>query len=243
MALHRVARAARLLREPGRVPAAIVRRILPRHPRLGFTWVHLADGSVTFREAGFVSASSPALLLARHHYETARIATLLAGRPFEASLEVGCGYGRLTPTFARCSRQHTAIDINPDALAQARATYPAYDFRPGSATEIPFPDDSFDLVCTWTVIQHVPPDRIAQACAELLRVLRPGGCLLLCEETATPATTPARRHTWERSESEYGALLQPLRLADSGFIDEIDALPGMRSPGRVMLWVDDAAGA
>ena len=132
-------RAAKFLRKPGRLPAAIVRRILPRHPRYGFTWVHLPDGSVTFREAGFVSASSPALLLARHNFETARIMALLSDRQAEASLEVGCGYGRLTPTFARFSRRHTAIDINPDALAQARATYPTYDFRPGSVTGDPVP--------------------------------------------------------------------------------------------------------
>ena len=47
----------------------------------------------------------------------------------------------------------------------------------GSVTEIPFRDDSFDLVCSFKVLAHVP--NITDALRELARVTRPGGTLAL----------------------------------------------------------------
>jgi SAM-dependent methyltransferase len=230
-------RVKRLLREPRRIPKAILRRLLPNHPRLESSWVRLTDGSITFRETGFVAADSPTLLLARHNYEVACIRRLLNGVEIDRSLEIGCGYGRLTPTFAEFSAEHTAIDINRDALARAHQMYPDHDFRIASATELPFPEGHFDLVTTWTVLQHIPPDRIGVACGELLRVLAPGGILLLCEETRL-ADQPLTRqpHTWHRHSEDYQQLLAPLELTYSSDITEISRLPGMESPGTVMVW-------
>jgi SAM-dependent methyltransferase len=221
---------------PWRLPAAALRRIVPGHPRLGFRWIHLPDGSITFREAGFVAAESPALLLARHNYETGYIERLLDGCTFRRSLEIGCGYGRLTPTFAKHAGEHIAVDINVQALEQAREQYPRFDFREASVTGLPFRDGWFDLVVTWTVMQHVPPDRIATACSEIRRVLDDHGMLLTCEETLYPTAVSRGAHTWHRSEDEYEQLLAPLELVHSSFIEDIDRLPTMRSPGRVMLW-------
>jgi ubiquinone/menaquinone biosynthesis C-methylase UbiE len=228
----------KLLREPRNGISALLRRLLPNHPRLGIPLVRLADGSITFREAGFVAADSPALLLARHNYEVACIRGLLRGKKISRSLEIGCGYGRLTPTFAEFSAEHTPVDINPDAVAKARRAYPDYDFRVASATDLPFPDREFDLVTTWTVLQHIPPDRIGIACAELRRVLAPGGMLLLCEETRF-ADKPLghRPHTWHRHSEEYQQLFVPLEQTYCSDIEEISRLPGLESPGTVMVWL------
>ena len=122
-------RMKRILREPRRIPSALLRRLLPNHPRLGNKWVQLPNGSVTFRETGFVAADSPASLLARHNYESACIRRLLAGKEINRSLEIGCGYGRLTPTFAEFSVEHIAVDIDTDALAIAPRAYPDSDLR------------------------------------------------------------------------------------------------------------------
>jgi SAM-dependent methyltransferase len=232
-------RAKRLLREPQRIPGVLLRRLLPNHPRLGYSWVRLADGSITFRESGFVSADSPALLLARHNYEVGQIRRLLCNKRVGRSLEVGCGYGRLTPTFAEFSDQHTAVDINTDALASARVTYPDYDFGAASATNLPFPDSVFDLVTTWTVLQHIPPDRIGVACSELRRVLAREAILLLCEETRL-ADQPVvhRPHTWHRHPEHYQRLFTPLKQVYCREIAEISRLPRVESPGTVMIWVE-----
>jgi ubiquinone/menaquinone biosynthesis C-methylase UbiE len=199
-----------------------------------------------------VVADSPALLLARHNYEVAFIRHLLRGKAIGRSLEVGCGYGRLTPTFAEFSAEHIAVDINPDALTQARRTYPEYDFRVASVTQMPFLEGQFDLVITWTVLQHVPPDRIAIACGELNRILTPGGTLLVCEETRHADQPMGRQpHTWHRRPEDYQEYFATLELTYSSDIDEISRLPGMESPGTVMVWSkhhptaqkDDAIGA
>ena len=227
-------RALSTIKDPRRLGAAVLRRVVPGSPKYGFPWIVQPDGSVTFHERGFVAATSPSALLARHNYEVQRIRTELAGASFARSLEVGCGFGRLSMTFADHSQEHVAVDINPDALAAARVSYPHLTFQQTAPSGLAFPDDHFDLVCTWTVIQHVRPERIEATCADLRRVLRPGGTLLLCEETYDPAGS--RGHTWHRPVSEYARLLAPLRLDHSGSIAEIDRIPGMRSPGEVMLF-------
>ena len=227
---------SKAVRNPRRVPGAALRRLFPSHPRLGYRWLRLADGSITFREQGFVAASSPSILLARHNYETCYLRSFLSMVESNRSLEVGCGYGRLTPIIASLSRHHTAIDINMDALITGRRTYPKYNFCRTSAISLPFPGEVFDLVCTWTVLQHIPPDRIAMACAELQRCLAPGGRLLLCEETRHPNEEDPRLSTWHRYPETYERLFSRLTLQRSTYIDELDQIPGSQSPGRLMLF-------
>jgi ubiquinone/menaquinone biosynthesis C-methylase UbiE len=128
---------------------------------------------VTFRDAGFVSAPTLQMLLARHNFELNRIRELLDGLRFNRSLEIGCGFGRLSLVFAEHSMHHVAVDINDDALMLARSTYPAIDFRQSSVTHLPFADAYFDLVSTWTVLQHVRPEFVQQAAQEIARVTSP----------------------------------------------------------------------
>jgi SAM-dependent methyltransferase len=178
---------------PRRVATAVYRRI-NRNSTLGLAWKPHGE-FVTFEWDGFVSAPSIPALFARHHYETALIRRLLREKNVQRSLEFGCGFGRLSPTFADVSSQHTAIDINADAIAAARAAYPELDFRVSDG-KLPFDDDAFDLVVTWTVVQHVRPELIDDVLADIMRVLAPGGRLLLCEETRDPGGSD--RHCWHR---------------------------------------------
>jgi SAM-dependent methyltransferase len=199
----------------------------------GMAWKRQGE-HITFKWDGFVDAPDVPILLARHNYEVAIIRRLLRARTIRRSLELGCGFGRLSPTFAELSQDHTAVDINASALQAARIAYPELDFREVDGDHLPFANDTFDLLATWTVAQHIPPQKIDHAMSEIRRVLRPDGIVLLCEETR-PAERPAA-HVWPRDESFYSGRLQPLALTHSAFIEEIDRLPGMFSPGRVMLF-------
>lgn len=227
-----LSRLHRFSRDPLAAPAAIVRLI---KPDFASGWVRAPGDAVTFRERGFVAAPSPAMLLARHNYEVARIQREIGQLHRARSLEIGCGFGRLSTTLAQFADRHDAIDINATALGLAHDAYPGVHFTQGSATAIPFADATFDLVVTWTVLQHVPPESLAAAGSEIGRVLAPGGALLICEETRlADAPTSARAHTWHRHVAEYEALFPQLDLQAEGYISEIDRIHGLDSPGNVM---------
>jgi SAM-dependent methyltransferase len=94
-------------------------------------------------------------------------------RPLEAEslLDAGCGEGE---TLARLGqdlpRRVAAVDVDPAAAEFTAARIPMADVRTGSIGELPYPDDSFDLVLCLEVLEHVEDP--AAALADLARVAR-----------------------------------------------------------------------
>ena len=89
--------------------------------------------------------------------------------------EAGCGTGLLLREAAAVARQAVGLDLSRGMLGPARAR--GLKVVQGSLTAVPLPGASFDLVYSMKVLAHVPP--IKQALAELARLVRPGGHLLL----------------------------------------------------------------
>lgn len=89
-------------------------------------------------------------------------------------LEVGCGTGLLLRRIAGFARSAKGVDLSPGMLAKARAR--GLDVTEASATDLPFPDGSFDVACSFKVLAHVRDVR--RALAEMARVVRPGGHVL-----------------------------------------------------------------
>ncbi|KKN79344.1 hypothetical protein LCGC14_0341260 [marine sediment metagenome] len=95
-------------------------------------------------------------------------------------LDVGCGSSpNLNYMFSRDGK--VGIDVNEKALEYMKGHSDA-EFRYGSVMEIPFPDNSFDIVTCIEVLEHLYPKDIDKALMELVRVLKPNGHLIL----ATP---------------------------------------------------------
>ena len=90
-------------------------------------------------------------------------------------LEAGCGTGLLLNEAARLGRSAIGLDLSRGMLKQAHGR--GLRVVQGSLTKLPLPDASVDLVYSMKVLAHVPP--IREAVAELARVTRPGGHLLL----------------------------------------------------------------
>src|SRR5262245_56918152 len=90
-------------------------------------------------------------------------------------LEIGCDTGLILGRLARDARDAWGIDLSPGMLqvAQRRGLQAVL----ASATQLPFADASFDVVCSFKVLAHVPD--IAVALSEAARVTRPGGTLVL----------------------------------------------------------------
>ena len=90
-------------------------------------------------------------------------------------LEVGCGTGLILGRLARDASEAVGVDLSPGMLRSARQR--GLNVVLGSAAQLPFADGSFDLVCSFKVLAHVPD--IRKAVAEVARVTRPGGHMVL----------------------------------------------------------------
>jgi SAM-dependent methyltransferase len=93
-------------------------------------------------------------------------------------LEIGLGLGADSEQIIRRGGQWTGIDLTAESVDRVRTRLelrrlPYGGVIQGSVLELPFPDNSFDVVFSHGVLHHVPD--IARAQSEVARVLRPGG--------------------------------------------------------------------
>jgi SAM-dependent methyltransferase len=134
-----------------------------------------------------------------------------AARPIDV-LDFGCGTGAFLEHLERFGAV-SAVDSDPSAVAfcHTRGRSEVKLVPPGTA--LPYRDDSFDLVTTLDVIEHVDDD--VAALAELRRVLRPGGRLLVA--------VPAFMFLWGKQDEvshhrrRYTAPTLRCALAAAGF--------------------------
>ncbi len=103
----------------------------------------------------------------------------------EDVLDIGCGTGTLAIAAASAApgARLTGLDADPSILARARKkTAEAgleIGFDEGISTTLPYADASFDLVLSTLFFHHLPDDAKRETAAELVRVLRPGGRLVV----------------------------------------------------------------
>lgn len=117
-----------------------------------------------------------------------RVLELAGIGPGQRVLDIGCGTG----TQALAARQLVGdrgqvcgIDASPEMIARARSKAEAMglyvDFREAPAQALPFGDASFDVVISTTVIHCLPEEARALCFAEMARVLRPDGKVMLVD--------------------------------------------------------------
>jgi len=95
--------------------------------------------------------------------------------PGDRILDVGCGDGQFLLPFLAAGLECHGIDINAGAIARA-AGAGVYALR-GSLEEAGYPDGFFAVVTAWQVLEHLPAP--GAFLAEIRRILRPGGTLVL----------------------------------------------------------------
>ena len=123
-----------------------------------------------------------------------RLLSMEPGRRWVASnatgdvLEIGVGTGMNLPFYGPDVRL-TGVDLSPAMLAEAlrRAAELGRDIhlQEGDAQALEFPDDGFDTVVFSLCLCSIPDDR--RAVAEGVRVLKPGGRMLLLEHVRSPS--------------------------------------------------------
>ena len=108
-------------------------------------------------------------------------------KPGDSVLDVGCGTGEVTllaKTRAKDGKVY-GIDPVPEMIAVARNKAARkgleIDFRVGVIESLPFTDASIDVVTSSLMMHHLPDDLKVRGLAEIYRVLRPGGHLLIAD--------------------------------------------------------------
>lgn len=118
-----------------------------------------------------------------------RVATTRAvrPRPGERILDLAAGTGTSSVSLARSGAQVVAADFSPGMIAEGRRRHGRVrnlEFVEADATALPFADDEFDAVTMSFGLRNVKQPK--KALAELLRVTRPGGRLVICEFSHPP---------------------------------------------------------
>jgi ubiquinone/menaquinone biosynthesis C-methylase UbiE len=101
----------------------------------------------------------------------------------ERALDAGAGTGALAFALAPLVREVVAVELVPELIERGRAKAPAnVTFVEGDIAQLPFERASFDLAGTLRTLHHVPRPELVVA--ELTRVTRPGGTILVVDQIA-----------------------------------------------------------
>jgi len=96
-------------------------------------------------------------------------------------LEVGCGLGTDLLQFARSGANVTGVDLTPNSIELVRKRFSmeslSVDARVADAENLPFDDNSFDMVYSFGVLHHTPNTQ--KSIDEVYRVLKPGGQIII----------------------------------------------------------------
>ena len=143
-----------------------------------------------------------------------------------AALDIGCGTGFLSLELAVRGHRVTGIDFAPAMLELARrkAAERGLDihFEPADAEQSPFPPGSFDLAISRHVLWTLPHPEAA--IDEWIRVLRPGGRVVIIDGSQyNDATAPPQREN-ARTSPEYAAIGKQLPFYGGRPYEEIEAL-------------------
>jgi len=93
-------------------------------------------------------------------------------------LDIGCGNGRLAAAIPVV--HYTGLDLSSQLLKIAKKQYPQHHFIQSSMLQLPFPNQSFDIVACVAALQHIPSAAYRlQALQEMQRVLKPGGTVFM----------------------------------------------------------------
>lgn len=108
-------------------------------------------------------------------------------------LDIGCGFGWCELNFLdREVKKICGIEITKADLQAAKDNIKnkSAEFKIGSALEIPYPDNSFDAIVSWEVIEHIPKNTELKMFQEVARVLKPNGVFYL----STPYDHPIAKY-------------------------------------------------
>ena len=158
------------------------------------------------------------------HYLRKRVAFVVEHCPRGSGLDVGCGTGVLAERLDEAGYEMTGVDPSEGMLDVLRRRSPAIGAVQASGASLPLSDDSFDLVLTVAVLHHIAdPEDVRQTLAEMVRVLKPGGRVLVWDHNP-------RNPYWSRLMARV-----PQDTGEERLVGEQEIADGLRAAGAGIL--------
>jgi len=154
-------------------------------------WSDLAEGFESMDRSGFAPILHPEAppwfnqVIDNLQFRALRRALAIAAiSPGARFLDVGCGTGRWVRRYTELGFSPVGVDATFGMLRIACSHQTSVPLTVGLAQSLPFSDSVFDCLSDITVVQHIPYDLQSAALREMVRVLRPGGRMILLEVTS-----------------------------------------------------------
>jgi SAM-dependent methyltransferase len=144
-------------------------------------------------------------------------------------LELGCGEGRGVSILKDQVEEYMALDKIPEVILRLKNEFPGLQFQQAVFPPVPLPDEQFDVIVSFQVIEHVKKD--ADFLAEIYRLLKPGGRALI--------STPNIRMSLSRNPwhiREYTA--DGLEALCNQYFDKVEMM-GVAGSEKVMTYHED----
>ncbi|MFA4842656.1 MAG: class I SAM-dependent methyltransferase [Candidatus Omnitrophota bacterium] len=145
------------------------------------------------QETRITPQNSPPKFLAQHLKPYELVREKARGRRV---LEIGCGDGYGCAYLAQVAQEIIGIDYCLETILKAEQKYKAGNiaFRCMEATSLDFQDNSFDIICSFQVIEHIPQAQLAQYLREAKRVMKDNGGFYLSTLNLLNAMKPGQAY-------------------------------------------------
>jgi len=160
-------------------------------------------------------------------------------------LDVGCGVGLMDRLLSGAIGRLHAVDVAPGVVREAAASGAAARYAVSNATALPYREAAFDAAFAVCVMHHVPPSLWPSFVAELRRVVRPGGLVVVFEHNPL---NPVTRAVVSRCEFDADATLvghpKMMRLAREGGLTPVERRSILYFPwrGSALRRIEDGLG-
>jgi SAM-dependent methyltransferase len=122
--------------------------------------------------------------------------------------DIGCGVGMMHGPLRPIVGALAGTDLSSEALGRARRSHPDVDYREGEGGRLPWTEAAFDAALAVCVFHHVVPTERARLLAEMKRVTRPGGLVVVIEHNPW---NPLTRLAVRRCPFDHDAVLLSAR--------------------------------
>lgn len=184
---------------------------IPDYLERHYWWAYVRPWAIRFWDRGWlVNSILFGHFKALRNMALARLAPSLNGRV----LQVAAVYGDLTPELYQSlgpQGEYHLLDVAPQQLANAARKLPAghrMKMHVQDSTAMQLPEHSFDAVLLFFLLHEQPDDVKAQTCREALRMVKPGGRIVLVD-----FHQPSAWHPWRYWYRYFLMALEPFALA------------------------------